>query len=49
VPSYYSWVNFFEKSQVGYGSAIATVLTLVIIALTVVFLRMQGRELGEER
>jgi raffinose/stachyose/melibiose transport system permease protein len=49
VPSYYSWVNFFEKSDVGYGSAIATVLTLVIIALTVVFLRMQGRELGEER
>ncbi|WP_141583634.1 carbohydrate ABC transporter permease [Actinomadura sp. WMMA1423] len=49
VPSYYSWVNFFEKSDVGYGSAIATVLTLIIVALTVVFLRMQGRELGEER
>ena len=49
VPSYYSWVNFFEKSDVGYGSAISTVLTLLIVALTVVFLRMQGRELGEER
>ncbi|MEU6748729.1 sugar ABC transporter permease [Spirillospora sp. NPDC046719] len=49
VPSYYSYVNFFEKSDVGYGSAIATVLTLVIVALTVVFLRMQGRDLGEER
>ena len=49
VPAYYSWVSFFEKADVGYGSAIATVLTLVIIALTVVFLRMQGRELGEER
>ncbi|KAB2373479.1 carbohydrate ABC transporter permease [Actinomadura montaniterrae] len=49
VPSYYSYVNFFEKSDVGYGSAIATVLTLVIIALTVVFLRLQGRDLGEER
>ncbi|MGI5208293.1 carbohydrate ABC transporter permease [Spirillospora sp. CA-108201] len=49
VPSYYSWVNFFEKSDVGYGSAIATVLTLVIVALTVVFLRLQGRDLGEER
>ncbi|MCP9949178.1 sugar ABC transporter permease [Actinomadura madurae] len=45
VPSYYSWVNFFEKSDVGYGSAIATVLTLVIVALTIVFLRMQAREL----
>ncbi|MEU8803767.1 sugar ABC transporter permease [Spirillospora sp. NPDC048819] len=49
VPAYYSWVHFFEKSDVGYGSAIATVLTLVIIALTVVFLRMQGRELEEAR
>jgi raffinose/stachyose/melibiose transport system permease protein len=49
VPSYYSWVNFFEKSDVGYGSAIATVLTLVIIALTVVFLRMQARDLEEIR
>ncbi|WP_240808368.1 carbohydrate ABC transporter permease [Actinomadura geliboluensis] len=49
VPAYYSWVHFFEKSEVGYGSAIATVLTLVIVALTVVFLRMQSRELGEAR
>lgn len=50
VPSYYSYVSFFEKQDVGYGSAIATVLTLLIIALTVVFLRAQGRELeGEDR
>ncbi|MFD0688868.1 carbohydrate ABC transporter permease [Actinomadura fibrosa] len=49
VPSYYSYVSFFEKTDVGYGSAIATVLTLIIIALTVVFLRVQGRDLGEER
>ncbi|MFD0900047.1 carbohydrate ABC transporter permease [Actinomadura sediminis] len=50
VPSYYSYVSFFEKQDVGYGSAIATVLTLVIVALTVVFLRAQGRELeGEDR
>lgn len=49
VPSYYSYVNFFEKTDVGYGSAIATVLTLIIIALTIAFLRLQGRELGEER
>ncbi|OLT25924.1 ABC transporter permease [Actinomadura sp. CNU-125] len=50
VPSYYSYVNFFDKQDVGYGSAIATVLTLVIIVLTVVFLRAQGRELeGEDR
>ncbi|XXX73483.1 sugar ABC transporter permease [Sorangium sp. So ce134] len=49
VPSYYSYVNFFEKTDVGYGSAIATVMTLIIVALTVAFLRLQGREPGEER
>ncbi|GAA2586762.1 sugar ABC transporter permease [Actinomadura fulvescens] len=48
VPSYYSYQNFFDKTEVGYGSAISTVLTLVIIALTVVFLRFQHRDLGEE-
>ncbi|GAA4096122.1 MULTISPECIES: carbohydrate ABC transporter permease [Actinomadura] len=49
VPSYYSYVSFFERTDVGYGSAISTVLTLIILALTVVFLRMQSRDLGEER
>ncbi|MFI0443850.1 carbohydrate ABC transporter permease [Actinomadura sp. 6N118] len=49
VPSYYSYTNFFDKTDVGYGSAIATVLTLIIVALTVVFLRFQGRDLEEER
>jgi raffinose/stachyose/melibiose transport system permease protein len=43
VPSYYSWQNFFQKSLVGYGSAIATVLTVIIIALAVAFLRIQSR------
>ncbi|MEU3163442.1 sugar ABC transporter permease [Streptosporangium sp. NPDC006930] len=44
VPSYFSYQNFFEKANVGYGAAIATVLTLVIIAVTVFFLRVQDRE-----
>jgi raffinose/stachyose/melibiose transport system permease protein len=44
VPSYFSYQNFFEKANVGYGSAIATVLTLVIIMVTVFFLRIQDRE-----
>jgi ABC-type sugar transport system permease subunit len=43
VPAYASWQNFFEKTQVGYGASIATVLTLIIVVLTVVFLRLQGR------
>lgn len=41
VPAYYSYQNFFERTQVGYGATIATVLTLLIVALSVVFLRIQ--------
>ncbi|MCS7475829.1 carbohydrate ABC transporter permease [Umezawaea endophytica] len=47
VPSYSSFQNFFEKTQVGYGAAIATVLTVLILLLTTAFLRAQSR--GEER
>ncbi|CAG6396397.1 sugar ABC transporter permease [Streptomyces cocklensis] len=43
VPSYFSFATFFEKTQVGYGSAIATVMTLIILALAVVGLRFQTR------
>ena len=42
-PSYFAYKNFFEKAQVGYGSAIATVLTVIIIVLAFVFLRVQNR------
>jgi raffinose/stachyose/melibiose transport system permease protein len=44
VPSYFSFQNFFEKTQVGYGAAIATVLTLIILAMSAVFLRVQGTQ-----
>lgn len=43
VPSYFSFATFFEKTDVGYGSTIATVLTLIILALTMVGLRFQTR------
>ena len=43
VPSYYSFQNFFEKTQVGYGAAVATALTVLILLLTTVFLRVQNR------
>ncbi|MEN5074652.1 sugar ABC transporter permease [Isoptericola cucumis] len=43
VPSYYSYLNFFDKSRVGYGAAIATVLTVVIIVVAVVILALQAR------
>jgi raffinose/stachyose/melibiose transport system permease protein len=43
VPSYFSFATFFEKTQVGYGSAIATVMTLIILALAMLGLRFQTR------
>jgi raffinose/stachyose/melibiose transport system permease protein len=42
-PAYFSFQNFFEKANVGYGAAIATLLTLIIVGLTFLFLRAQER------
>ncbi|ASW53893.1 carbohydrate ABC transporter permease [Plantactinospora sp. KBS50] len=44
VPSYFAYKNFFEKFNVGYGSAISTVLTVLIVGLAIVFLRLQDRD-----
>jgi raffinose/stachyose/melibiose transport system permease protein len=44
VPSYFAYQNYFEKANVGYGSAISTVLTVIIIILTLGFLRVQARQ-----
>lgn len=41
VPSYYAYRNFFELSQVGYGSAIATVMSLVIFVIAAIMLWWQ--------
>jgi raffinose/stachyose/melibiose transport system permease protein len=49
VPSYYSYQNFFEKTQVGYGASIANVLTLITIVLAIGFIRVQARNQGEEQ
>ncbi|RZQ61480.1 carbohydrate ABC transporter permease [Amycolatopsis suaedae] len=43
VPAYFSFQNFFEKSNVGYGAAIATVLMVIIGGLAFLFLRAQSR------
>jgi raffinose/stachyose/melibiose transport system permease protein len=43
VPSYYSYLNFFDKSKVGYGAAVANVLTLVIVVVAAVILVLQSR------
>lgn len=43
VPSYFAYQNFFEKTKVGYGSAIAMVMTLIIVALEVIFITRQEK------
>lgn len=43
VPSYFAYKSFFQQAQVGYGSAISTVLTVIIVILAFVFLRLQNR------
>lgn len=48
VPSYFAYQNFFEKAQVGYGAAISTIMTVIIIALTAAFIRAQNRALQAE-
>ncbi|MEN3535934.1 sugar ABC transporter permease [Microbispora sp. ZYX-F-249] len=48
VPSYFSYLNFFQKVNVGYGSAIATVLALIILVVTFLFLRVQERDQESE-
>ena len=43
VASYYSYQNFFEKANVGYGATIATVLTVVVMLVMVINVRIQQR------
>ncbi len=47
VPSYFAYQNFFEKTQVGYGSSIAMIMTLIIIVIEVVFIGAQQKVSGE--
>lgn len=41
MPSYYSYNQFFQVQQVGYGAAISTALTVVIIVFSIVFTMVQ--------
>jgi raffinose/stachyose/melibiose transport system permease protein len=44
VASYFSYKNFFENSNVGYGATMATVLTLIVMVITIVSIRVQSRQ-----
>lgn len=48
VPSYYSYNEFFNVQQVGYGATIATALTVVIVLLTIAFIKAQQRTERED-
>ncbi|MFI5909788.1 carbohydrate ABC transporter permease [Dactylosporangium sp. NPDC051541] len=43
VPSYFAWQQYFGSVNVGYASAISTVLAVLIVALTFAFIRVQTR------
>ena len=43
VPSYFAYKNFFDILNVGYGSAISSVMTVIIVLVGFVFLRAQTR------
>jgi raffinose/stachyose/melibiose transport system permease protein len=49
VPSYYSYTNFFDKTEVGYGASIASVLTVITAVLAIGFIRVQGRSQEEDQ
>ncbi len=48
VPSYYSYEQFFQTQQVGYGAAISTALTVVIIIVAIIFTAVQEKVQSEE-
>ncbi|MCI1936283.1 MAG: sugar ABC transporter permease [Bifidobacteriaceae bacterium] len=48
VPSYYSYSQFFQTQQVGYGAAISTALTVVIVIVSIVFTNVQQKAERED-
>ncbi len=49
VPSYYSYLEFFQNSHIGYGAAIASVLAVLIVIVVVTILGLQRRSERKER
>jgi raffinose/stachyose/melibiose transport system permease protein len=48
VASYFSYKNFFQNSNIGYGATMSTVLTGIIILLTIVWVRVQAQQERQE-
>ena len=47
VPAYLTYYHFFTTDRVGYAAAIATLQTLLTLALGIVFIRFQSRQISE--
>ncbi|MFG2606569.1 carbohydrate ABC transporter permease [Streptomyces sp. NPDC048514] len=47
VPSYFAYQNFFERADVGYGSAISSTMTLLVLCTAGALLTRQAREDGQ--
>lgn len=48
VASYFSYKNFFQNSNVGYGATMSTVVTFIIILITIVWVRIQTQQERQE-
>ena len=48
VASYFSYKNFFQNSNVGYGATMSTVVTFIIIIITIVWVRVQTQQEQQE-
>lgn len=46
VPAYFAYQNFFERADVGYGSAISSTITLLVLVIAGTMLTRQAREDG---
>ena len=44
VASYFSYKNFFENANVGYGATISSLLTVIIMGVSVVYIQVQNRQ-----
>jgi raffinose/stachyose/melibiose transport system permease protein len=44
VASYFSFKNFFEYSNVGYGATMSTIISLIIVAITIIYIRVQSAQ-----
>lgn len=46
VPAYFAYQNYFERADVGYGSAISSTITLLVLIIAGTMLTRQAREDG---